>query len=119
MDMTDPNLVDFYGRVAKINRDHAKGYGFESVGTLGRSHYYRPQRKSPLRYILPVATIILCTVALKGAIHHSIGGEVYQARVDTLVASEGIDRLGGYLMVADPATLWVSGKLTESFGPGI
>lgn len=117
--MTDPNLVDFYGRVAKINRDHARGYGFESAGTLGRSHYYRPQRRSLLRYIMPVVTIALCTLALKGAIHHTIGGEVYQARVDALLASEGIDRLGGYLMLADPATVWVSDKLTETFGPGL
>jgi hypothetical protein len=117
--MNDPNLVDFYGRVAKINHDHSRGYGFESVGTLGRSYYNRPQRKSALRFIMPVVTILLCTIALKGAIHHSIGGEVYQARVDALLSSEGIDRLGGYLMMADPATVWLSGKITETFGAGI
>jgi hypothetical protein len=120
MDMTDPNLVDFYGRVAKINRDHAKGYGFEAVGTLGRSAYARRDQKSLfLRILKPLLTIAVCGVALKGAIHNHIGAEVYDTRVQALVASDGIDRLGGYLMLADPATLWVSGELTKAFGPGL
>jgi hypothetical protein len=119
MDMTDPNLVDFYGRVAKINRDHAKGYGFEAVGTLGRSAYHRRGQKSALRFLKPLLTIAVCTVALKGAIHNHIGSDVYDARVQALVSSEGFDRLGGYMMVADPATLWVSGELTKAFGSGL
>ncbi len=117
--MTDPNLVDFYGRVAKINRDHARGYRFESVGTLGRSFYSRSPRRSPLRFVMPLLTVALCAVGLKAAIHYSIGAEVYQARVDALMASQGFDRIGAYLMVADPATVWLSGKLTETFGPGM
>jgi hypothetical protein len=119
MDMTDPNLVDFYGRVAKISRDHAKGYGFEAVGTLGRSAYSRREQKSALRHLKPLLTIAICAIALKGAIHHHIGSEVYDARVQALLASDGIDRLGGYLMVADPATVWVSGELTKAFGAGL
>ncbi len=32
----DPNLNDFYSRVSRIEKSHAKGYGFEAAGSLGR-----------------------------------------------------------------------------------
>jgi hypothetical protein len=119
MDMADPNLVDFYGRVARIEKDHARGYGFEARGTLGRSAYLRRPKKSMMRFALPVMMIVACGITVKGFIHHQIGGNVYDERVAALLGGEGFDRLGGILMKADIATLWVSDKLDTTIGTDI
>jgi hypothetical protein len=119
MDMADLNLVDFYGRVARIEKDHARGYGFEAVGTLGRSGSSRRAAKSPFRFLKPVLMVFVCSVALKGAIHHQIGANTYDARVDNLLSGAGFDRLGGMLMQADPITVWFSGELKKNIDPMI
>jgi hypothetical protein len=113
--MTDPNLKDFYGRVARIQKAHSKGYGFESAGTLGRSYYSGPaaQRRSVLG---PVLFFLLCTFLLKGIIYHSIGPESYDERVAALRAGEGIERAGGWLMQAEPATMLVADLITVGLG---
>ena len=108
--MTDPNIADFYGRVARIQKARAKGYGFEAPGTLGRSYYFRPQTKRR-SVIGPVVFLILCAFLLKGAIYTAVGAQSYQDRVASLMQSEGIERLGGWLMQADPATVYVSEKI--------
>ena len=108
--MTDPNLSDFYGRVARIQQARTKGYGFEAAGTLGRSHYYRPQAKR--RSLLwPVLFLVICAFLIKGAIYHNVGAQSFNDRVAALMAGDGIDRVGGWLMQADPVTLYVSGKI--------
>jgi hypothetical protein len=116
MDMADVNLVDFYGRVARIEKDHARGYGFEAVGTLGRSGSSRRAKKSVLRFVMPMLAVFVCSVGLKGAIYNQIGADLYQERVDNLMGGQGFDRLGGVLMQADPATVWVSDKLNATLG---
>jgi hypothetical protein len=109
--MTDPNLKDFYGRVARIQKARAKGYGFEAAGTLGRSYYTRPA--APRRTILaPILFLVLCTVLLKGVIYQSIGPDSYNARVATLMAGDGIERAGGWLMQSEPLTIYVAEKIT-------
>lgn len=108
--MLDPNLQDFYVRVARIEADRRKGFGFEAVGTLGRSAYRRTERKGfPLMRSLLV--VVVSIMALKAAIHYNIGDDVYRQRVAELQAGAGFDRLGGYLMVADPATVWLSAQI--------
>lgn len=108
--MADPNLVDFYSRVAHFEKARASGYGFDAAGTLGRSAFAKPARKrrSTLPMLLMVAS---CGLLLKGAIHHAVGASSYNDRVDALIAGEGFDRLGGWLMQADPATVYVSDKI--------
>jgi len=110
--MSDPNLVAFYGRIARIERARTKGYGFEAPGTLGRSYSLPPKhRRNPtLRIVVLVA---ICAFGLKAAIHHTVGPDTYQQRVADLQTGEGFDRLGGWLMQADPVTVWLSGQITE------
>jgi hypothetical protein len=109
--MSDPNLTDFYGRVARIQKMRSKGYGFEAPGTLGRSYYYHPtvRRRS---IIGPVLFLILCAVLLKGVIYHNIGATSYNERVASLQAGEGVERIGGWLMQEEAATVFVSGRIT-------
>lgn len=110
--MTDANLDEFYGRVARIQKARAKGYGFEAEGALGRSYYYRPTPKRR-SYLAPVLMIILCGIGMKSAVHYQVGDMVYQARVDRMLASDGMERLGGLLMAADPVTVFVSNKIKD------
>lgn len=108
--MTDPNLTDFYGRVARIERARAKGYGFEAPGTLGRSYYTRPapRRRS---FLGPVLFLLCCAFLLKGAMYNQVGASLYNDRVAALMGGEGIERVGGWLMQADVVTIFVSDKI--------
>ena len=108
--MSDPNLVDFYGRIARIEKAHTQGFGFEASGTLGRSYYLRQPRKRR-SFLLPLLFVTLAAFGLKAVIYQHTGASVYQLRVDRLLAGEGIDRVGGWLMQADPATVYLSGKI--------
>ncbi len=109
--MTDPNMTDFYGRVARIQKARSKGYGFEAPGTLGRSHYV--QAKGRRRGVLgPVLFLLVCAFLLKGMTYHAVGTASYNERVASLQAGEGIERIGGWLMQEEPATIFVSDKIT-------
>ncbi len=110
----DPNLKDFERRVSRVQKARAKGYGFEAPGTLGRSASMRHKQRSS-SFVKPFLVLVLMSVGLKAGIHYKIGGDVYQARVNSLAQGEGFDRLGGWLMQADPATLAVSAFLTQQF----
>ena len=110
--MADPNLVDFYGRVARFERARANGYGFDAAGTLGRSHFEKKPR--PLKsWHSSVLLVIFCVFGMKAAILHSVGGKAYDNRVAGLQSGQGFDRLGGWLMQADPVTGFVAEKIGE------
>jgi hypothetical protein len=108
--MVDANLHEFYGRIAKIQKARALGYGFEADGTLGRSHYRRPvQRRRS--FVAPILIVLMCGFGMKGTIHSKVGNDVYQTRVNSLLEGQGFERLGGYLMKSDPVTLFVSQQI--------
>lgn len=108
--MSDPNLVDFYGRIARIERAHTKGLGFEATGTLGRSYYIRkPQKRRT--FLMPLLFVLIAAFGLKAVIYQNTGAATYQLRVDQLLAGEGFDPVGGWLMQADPLTKFLSEKI--------
>jgi hypothetical protein len=110
----DPNLNDFYGRVSRIEKAHAKGYGFEARGTMGRSTTWKRER-SGWRFVKPLALVLAVGIGMKGVIHFYVGAQLYEERVTQLLAGEGFDPVGGALMQADPVTLAISGALSEVF----
>lgn len=104
--MADPNLNDFYQRVGRLERIHAKGHGHDAAGTLGRAAFRR-EVKVNRRPIFRVGLFILAFVfGLKGAVHSHMGAEAYQARIDRL-SLDG-DYVQALLMTADPLTRYVS-----------
>lgn len=112
--MRDPNLQDFYKRVGRLQAARAKGRGFEAPGTLGRSHYWRPVRKSRVGALVkPVLMVAMVAFGMKGAMHYKLGSNTYEARVEQLSEGKGFDRLGGVLMAADPVTVWVSSTMKK------
>lgn len=112
--MADPNLVDFYERVGRLQSDHKRGLGFEAAGTLSRSRSYRKPRKRHT-WIAPLLFIILCVFTLKGAIHFVSGAKTYESRVAQLQEGQGFDKLGAWVMQADPVTVYISGIITRAW----
>ena len=110
--MADPNLRDFYGRITRIEEARALGYGFEAPGTIGLSQYRKADR-SRRSYIGPLFLVVVMALGLKGFIHYKVGAATYDQRVESLMAGQSFDKLGGWLMQADPATLWVSQFVRE------
>lgn len=111
--MADQDFTEFYDRVARVEKARAKGYGFEADGTLGRSHFARPARRKR-RLIAPLIMLVVCFLGLKAALHHQIGRDVYALRVDSMRLSDsGMEQIAGFLMQADPATLWLSDRIAD------
>lgn len=113
--MSDPSFDEFYSRIAKIEKAREKGFGFEAEGTLGRSHYTRRSRRFRIRIPLlrPAVALLIAATVVKAIFLHQLGTEVYNERVAKLKAGEGIDRLGGVLMTADPVTIALAANLQK------
>jgi hypothetical protein len=110
--MSDPNLDDFQQRVARIERAHVSGLGFEAEGTLGRSHYTR-KKGFRLPLMGPVLVVMGLGTMLKSLIHVRLGGDLYQARVDGLWSDEGLGVVGALIMQPDPLTIWLAERLSH------
>lgn len=108
--MADQNLSEFYARVARVEKARAKGYGFEAEGTLGRSFYNRRRSRRPALFG-PLMIVLACGIGLKAAMYYQVGEKAYQDRVHRLMESDGFERLGGYLMQADPVTRYLSDRI--------
>ncbi|MES2548276.1 MAG: hypothetical protein V4720_13350 [Pseudomonadota bacterium] len=106
----DPNLNDFYSRVSRIEKSHAKGYGFEAAGTLGRKGAHRGGSRL-LKLVKPLVLVLAVGTGIKGVIHYYVGAQTYESRVSALAAGDGFDPVGAWLMQADPVTLWASGQM--------
>jgi hypothetical protein len=106
----DPNLNDFYSRVSRIEKAHAKGYGFEARGTVGRKASSRSGTRV-LRFLKPLVLALILGVTLKGVIHYYVGAQTYESRVSALAAGQGFDPVGAWLMHADPVTMAISTQL--------
>ncbi len=108
--MADANMADFYDRVRRFERMRSKGYGFEADGTLGRSFYHRSPAKRR-GWLLPTLMALLVVFGLKAGLYQAVGADSYAQRVERLQAGEGFDPVGGWLMQADPVTLWMSNAM--------
>lgn len=98
----------------RIEKAHAKGYGFEAKGTLGRSSSWKRERGG-MWFVRPLLVVLAVGMVLKGAIHHYVGEKLYEERVTRLMVGEGFDPVGATLMHADPVTLAISGFIGEIF----
>lgn len=106
----DPNLNDFYSRVSRIEKTHAKGYGFEAPGTVSRKASGRFGARLA-KLVKPLLFALVIGLGLKGTIHYFVGAQTYETRVSALAAGDGFDPIGAWLMHADPVTLFISGQL--------
>ncbi len=106
----DPNLNEFYSRVSRIEKTHAKGYGFEAAGTVGRKAPSRTGARLMMA-LKPLTVALILGIGLKSMIHYYVGAQTYESRVSALAAGQGFDPVGAWLMHADPVTLYVSSQM--------
>jgi hypothetical protein len=116
--MVDRNRVNFEGRIGRIEKMHASGAGFEAEGTLGMAYYnsLRPTQRRRSTWLLPLALIALTVIVIKAGILSQIGADAYAARVAELSQGTFADRLGAYVLTADPLTEWVAALLGNRAG---
>jgi hypothetical protein len=117
--MSDLCIAEFNARVARIERAHAKGYGFEAVGTLGRSSYTQYQRRKirKLRVMQPLLVVLICGTLMKALILHHLGLQVYELHVARLMQNGVFDQIGGFVMHADPVTVSLAQGMARIVAP--
>ncbi|MCU0901202.1 MAG: hypothetical protein MUC82_12025 [Cypionkella sp.] len=107
--MSDPSIAEFNTRIARIQKARDKGQGFEAAGTLGRSFYTRNdpryRRRPSVPVLRPLVLALVFGTVLKAIFLFQLGTEAYEARVAGLRAGDGVDKVGGWLMQADPVTV--------------
>lgn len=107
--MLDPNMKNFQGRLRRIDSIHRSGGGFEATGTLGQSYYSDLRRRRSVgRWLLPLALVLASVILVKGAVHAQIGGATYDSRIEAMRTGDTADRIGAYVLQADPLTVRVS-----------
>ena len=112
--MVDRNLRNFYGRLGRIERIHQAGGGFEANGALGMS-YFRPRRVARRRggLVGPLMLVLMTIIVIKAMVHASIGAELYEERIAALRAGDSAERIGAYVLQADPLTLAIAGQFRK------
>lgn len=112
--MSDPNLEDFYGRVARIERDHAHGRTFVAAGTLALP--VRRRRRDRLALVIRTSAFALVfLVCVKAASFALIGVDVGHARIEALRDGTAFERAGAALFAPDPLSVWLAGHLARLF----
>lgn len=107
-------MRDFHGRLRRIHKIHRSGGGFEAAGTLGMSYYNSLKRKrSRSVWVMPLALVLLTVIGIKAAVHATVGEQTYNDRIAALAAGDAADRMGAYVLQADPLTLYASAILQD------
>jgi hypothetical protein len=65
-----------------------------------------------MTWIMPVALVLMTIIAIKAAVLANIGADTYAARIATLSQGDTADRIGAYILQADPLTAFVAGQIT-------
>jgi len=110
--MADAKQLKFGQRIRRIdrtNRSLAQGY----ITTVNHDGLIiaRPRRNSshfPFRGLFLGLLILL---AFKGFLFAKLGPESYQDQVTLLQAGTAVEKVGAYVMKADPVTIWLAGQM--------
>jgi hypothetical protein len=102
--MSESQLMEFYKRVAQYERARSQGYGFEADGTLGRSYFHRPKRRSLFRMAAGAGAVVFILLALKAGIILFVGEGIYADRIERMNNGQDIDRLGAAILKIDPVS---------------
>ena len=112
--MSASQFDEFDRRMRRISRRHTKlSHGYVTQVTNDGLVVAKPQRRTARGTLRGIAIVILVMMAFKGFLHAQLGAEGYQARVDGLAAGSIYEQAGAWLMVADPLTEWLSGKISS------
>lgn len=111
--MADANFARFNKRVREIEGRHkrlASGYVRleERDGLLVPVERVRPRRSLPLRGI---TLSLVAFLLFKGFLLAYLGPITYGDRLAALETGNAAERLGGWIMAADPVTLWIASQI--------
>ncbi|MBN2905136.1 MAG: hypothetical protein JXJ18_00335 [Rhodobacteraceae bacterium] len=108
--MYDPQYQEFRGRLARLDRMHRRGYGFEAPGTIGRSYYTRQSRRR-IPLVRSLGVIALCVIVVKAVILSQIGSADYNERLARAEGASIVQQVSVYIMQIDPITEWTATQL--------
>lgn len=107
--MTDIQHGQFVQRLRRIGDTNRKmAHGHVAVMNVDGLIVAQPMK---VKSNSTVRSLFLCLIilwAFKIFLHASIGGAAYQERVSALQAGSMVQKLGAFVMVADPATVWIA-----------
>lgn len=110
--MSDANQRDFEVRMNKINRRHkrlSRGY----VMSVNHDGLVIAQPK-PRQGFIPwrgILFVLVGMLAVKSIMLAQVGTDNYQARVDSLAAGNQFEKVGAYVLHADPVTQWIAEQI--------
>lgn len=110
--MYDPQLREFHGRLARLDKMHRRGFGFEAPGTLGRSYYTRRARRQ-VPVLRPLILVVAMVILIKAVLLSQIGAADYNERLARVSEGSAVERAGAYIMQIDPATAWLGEELRK------
>ncbi len=108
--MSDPNIEEFYGRVARIERDHANGVSFVAEGTLGRVPERRGARRGAA-LIRSFAFVLVLLVVFKAVLMDQVGETTYRDNIAALEAGNLMERITATLARPDALSVWLAGLI--------
>lgn len=115
--MSNSGLKTFEHRLARIDKIHQAGGAFEATGALGRSYFDSVRKKErrplPLRAL---ALLFLGALLFKAAVFAQVGPQVYDARIAELAQGNTAEKVGAWVLKADPATQVLGGMLKSILG---
>jgi hypothetical protein len=105
---------EFERRMRRINRRHTKlSQGYVTAVTDDGLVVAKPQKRrsgATLRGLVLIATVIL---VFKGFLLAQLGVDAYNDRVDRLAAGNVVEKVGAWVMTADPVTVSISSHLSS------
>jgi hypothetical protein len=96
----DTQREEFYGRVARLERDRSATGGRGRKPGIGGGNW-----------ALPVIMVLVALFVTKAVVHARIGSESYGYRIALLASGDGADRIGAWVLAPDPLTLGLSEAL--------
>lgn len=75
----------------------------------------KPRRRRLRVPLAGIALVAIGVIAFKGIVHSQLGPATYDARIAALAEGGQVERVGAWVMQADPLTLWVSAQARTLF----
>lgn len=106
--VVDPQREEFYGRIERFGgRDAAVPGGI--IASRGVARKGRAPANG--RWITPIAMVLASVLAIKAVVHATVGAESYDYRIAILSEGDAVDRIGAFVLRADPLTQVLSSTL--------
>ena len=114
--MADAKQIEFGKRLQRIDRSHRQlDHGYvAAVGDDGLI-VAKPVSKSSN---LPLRGLFLSLVVLlmfKAFVYAQIGALAYEDRVGLLESGTFVEKIGAFVMKADPVTIWIAEQIALAF----